>query len=63
MKKILLSFLLFSIALGGCSIGNKNDDYAIPQGEEVPQGELEGKHYNGFTFPSQEEINQWKIID
>lgn len=57
MKKILLSFLLFGIALSGCNIGNKNDDYAIPQGEEVPQGELEGKHYNGFTFPSQEEIN------
>lgn len=65
MKKILLSLVLFSIALSGCNIGNKN------QVNEEPQQELEGKYYDGFTFPTEKEmksmednkINDPSIID
>ena len=65
VKKILLSLVLFSIALSGCNIGNKN------QVNEEPQQELEGKYYDGFTFPTEEEmksmednkINDPSVID
>jgi peptidoglycan DL-endopeptidase CwlO len=51
MRKIILSLFLISFFLGGCSLKDRNNSL------ESPHTELEGKHMDGYTFPSDEELN------
>lgn len=55
MKKLFLSSILLSLFLSGCNVGNNNNNNVTQ-----PNGDLEGKYYDGFSFPTEEELNQMK---